>query len=125
MGRQSNDTIAISSSIALLQERFRELQRVKAMREERKLLKWFVDSERNTPTMHLETARLFFNPELILPPGPPHQGFLSHRANTQVNHANFRAVEVPLLMNFWPRDKANMHTSNNFDDTDIDTSLHL
>ncbi|KAJ4976133.1 hypothetical protein NE237_001239 [Protea cynaroides] len=123
MGRQSNDITAISSSIVLLQERFKQLQRVKAMREEKELLRWFVESERITPTMHLETARLFFHSELI--PGPPQQGSPSHRANSQVNHASFQSVETPLLMNFWSRDKANVHTSNSYDDADVDTSLHL
>ncbi|WOK95459.1 hypothetical protein Cni_G04166 [Canna indica] len=37
MGRQSNDSIVLNSSIALLQERFKQLQRDRERREEREL----------------------------------------------------------------------------------------
>ncbi|KAK4437501.1 hypothetical protein Salat_0084000 [Sesamum alatum] len=39
MGRQNNDPRVVGSSIVLLQERFKQLQRLKEMREERQLLK--------------------------------------------------------------------------------------
>ncbi|CAN0927177.1 hypothetical protein LINGRAHAP2_LOCUS35733 [Linum grandiflorum] len=52
MGRQSGDSSStrVNSSIALLQERFKELQRVKEKRQEKELLKLFSDSstERHT-----------------------------------------------------------------------------
>ncbi|GLU15794.1 hypothetical protein SLE2022_322590 [Rubroshorea leprosula] len=38
MGRESSNPIVIQFSIALLQERFRQLRRMKKMREERELL---------------------------------------------------------------------------------------
>ncbi|RZR89647.1 hypothetical protein BHM03_00017377 [Ensete ventricosum] len=37
MGRHTNDPTVLNSSIALLQERFKQLQRVREMREERQL----------------------------------------------------------------------------------------
>ncbi|CAL1382338.1 unnamed protein product [Linum trigynum] len=50
MGRQIGDSSTmVNSSIALLQERFKELQRVKEKRQEKELLKLFSESsERNT-----------------------------------------------------------------------------
>ncbi|KAL2246126.1 UNVERIFIED_CONTAM: hypothetical protein Sindi_2880800 [Sesamum indicum] len=39
MGRQNNDPRVVGSSIVLLQERFKQLERVKEMREERQLLR--------------------------------------------------------------------------------------
>ncbi|MED6157114.1 hypothetical protein PIB30_020270 [Stylosanthes scabra] len=83
MGRET-----MHSSIALLQERFRELQRVKEMREERELLKMMLNTDHQPPnkqylmssnsinhpasmmmTCYYEpTTRLFFHPELIAIP---------------------------------------------------------
>ncbi|KAK9089866.1 hypothetical protein Scep_028948 [Stephania cephalantha] len=51
MGRQSSDEPIMLSSIALLQERFKRLQRVKEMREERELLKMFPVTERIKSTI--------------------------------------------------------------------------
>ncbi|KAH6781012.1 hypothetical protein C2S52_012249 [Perilla frutescens var. hirtella] len=39
MGRQNKDGAVVGSSIVLLQERFKQLQRLKEMREERQILK--------------------------------------------------------------------------------------
>ncbi|PIN03473.1 hypothetical protein CDL12_24016 [Handroanthus impetiginosus] len=39
MGRQNEDPSVVGSSIVLLQERFKQLQRLKEMRQERQLLK--------------------------------------------------------------------------------------
>lgn len=67
MGRQSNDPIVTQSSIALLQERFRQLQRVKEMREERELHlhKMVVEPKLFSPAMqydcHETSSRLFFH----------------------------------------------------------------
>ncbi|KAL2493532.1 uncharacterized protein Fot_37289 [Forsythia ovata] len=47
MGRQNNDPEVVGSSIVLLQERFRQLQRLKEKREEKELVKLFVDPIQN------------------------------------------------------------------------------
>ncbi|KAJ0081382.1 hypothetical protein Patl1_09683 [Pistacia atlantica] len=69
MGRESNDTIIIQSSIALLQERFRQLQRVKEMREEREQNKVLIQPKLFDTPMHYKlspsNSRLFFH---FLPP---------------------------------------------------------
>lgn len=67
MGRETNDPIVTQSSIALLQERFRQLQRVKEMREERELHlhKMVVEPKLFSPAMqydcHETSSRLFFH----------------------------------------------------------------
>ncbi|KAF8410841.1 hypothetical protein HHK36_003378 [Tetracentron sinense] len=125
MGRQSNDPIVTHSSIALLQERFRQLQKVKEMREGRELLRLYSESDGVCPTIRHEPSRLFFHPELILPPRLTLHSSLSLRPNFQSKHAEFRAIEAPPLTNLWLKDTAIMHKGNNFDDSDVDTSLHL
>ncbi|KAK1316447.1 hypothetical protein QJS10_CPA05g01032 [Acorus calamus] len=119
MGREANDPTVIHSSIALLQERFRQLQRVKEMREERELtLRVFAKvAERASPpppAFHCEPPKWFIHPELILP-SRPLQGYLSLRT---FSNADFKHVEGPLLTEIWP-DRANN------EETEVDTSLHL
>ncbi|KAL6005160.1 hypothetical protein ACLOJK_005722 [Asimina triloba] len=70
--KQNSGTTTVaqhSSSIALLQERFRQLQRVKEMREEREQLRLFVEPDEIGPTNRCEpsslSSTLFFHPELI------------------------------------------------------------
>ncbi|KAH7572660.1 hypothetical protein ACOSP7_015865 [Xanthoceras sorbifolium] len=71
MGRQrNNDPVVFQSSIALLQERFKELQRVKEMREEKELHRMVAEEPKllfNPTTMHYyyEPSKLFFH---FLPP---------------------------------------------------------
>ncbi|CAK9156823.1 unnamed protein product [Ilex paraguariensis] len=130
MGRGSNDHVSIDSSIALLQERFRQLQRVKQMREEREYLKMLSESEGCTnPTTSHEPSKLFFQSELILPQKPPSQVSLSLSPNTQIRHANFKATETtPQLTKSWLADTNLARPSSiklDGSDSDVDTSLHL
>jgi hypothetical protein len=136
MGNKNNDPVVIQSSIALLQERFRQLQRVKAMREEKELSKVLVESPRQlSPSMQYEPAasRLFFHPELILQPRsvPPHI-CLSLRPNPQSKQAGFWCeLDTPALMSSSPTKTLSSHglldkfDDSATDDDDIDTSLHL
>ena len=64
MGRDSHDPTSFHSSIALLQERFRQLQRVKEMREERELQKMLNEPKQfssNTTTSMSRTYHKNFN----------------------------------------------------------------
>ncbi|KAF9679403.1 hypothetical protein SADUNF_Sadunf06G0011600 [Salix dunnii] len=137
MGNENNDTAVIQSSIALLQERFRELQRVKAMREEKELSKnILVESTKQlSPTMQYyepaAASRLFFHPEFFLQPRSPPHICLSLWPNPQNKQAGFRCEETPALMSLSstktpPKigllDKFDASAT---DDGDIDTSLHL
>ncbi|KAG9443478.1 hypothetical protein H6P81_014818 [Aristolochia fimbriata] len=120
MGRQSGaDPTALHYSIALLQERFRQLQRVKEMREERELLRVLAQAEQVGPTR----CEAFYHPDLILS-CRPHQASLSLRPEVQFNCANFQSNDMPMLTSLWPQKSAS-NTSNTRDDADVDTSLHL
>ncbi|KAL9373337.1 hypothetical protein Peur_032957 [Populus x canadensis] len=135
MGNENNDPVVIQSSIALLQERFRQLQRVKAMREEKELSKVLVESPRQlSPSMQYESAasRLFFHPELILQPRSPPHICLPLRPNPQSKQAGFWCeLDTPALMSSSPTKALSNHglldkfDDSATDDDDIDTSLHL
>ncbi|XVF70821.1 hypothetical protein PTKIN_Ptkin11bG0192600 [Pterospermum kingtungense] len=121
MGRQSDPPV--HSSIALLQERFRQLQRAKEMRQERQVLRLLSEAEQINPAIPPEASQLFFSSELILQPRPPLQGSVYGESSMQNMHAQHRAIETPSLSNLEPRNSV-MHTST-LNDSDVDTSLHL
>ncbi|KAK9091888.1 hypothetical protein Syun_026799 [Stephania yunnanensis] len=96
MGRQSSDEPIMLSSIALLQERFKRLQRVKEMREERELLKMFPVTERIKATI---IDHDHHDQDLGFPIAP---------SQTQKNSLLFQpesrrkdVVETPFSMNSW------------------------
>lgn len=116
MGREGGDPSKVSSSIALLQERFRQLQKVREKREEKQLLKLFTESERaSSPSVCYEPNRLPFQPEVI--------GLNSH----QLRQTNLRAMVIPESASLWPNSNnaATSSTSKNFENSVVDTSLHL
>lgn len=128
MGRQSGDSTIVSSSIALLQERFRQLERVREKREEKDLLKLFSDSEQAALAMRFDHNKSSFQPEMILPHShrPALQNHsLSLGLNSEGKHADFQATTSPALASLWPNGAATPSTSRNFDHSDVDTSLHL
>lgn len=125
MGRQSCDAGVIHSSIALLQERFRQLQRAKELREAQELLKRLLtEPERINPATHYDATRLLFNSELIRSPSPLPQGSLYLQPNFHSNHTDIQVTEIPFLANLGLTDSV-MDRTNNFVDSDVDTSLHL
>ncbi|XVF33890.1 hypothetical protein REPUB_Repub18cG0010600 [Reevesia pubescens] len=121
MERQSDP--AIHSSIALLQERFRQLQKAKEMRQEREVLRLLYEAERINPATPHEASQSFFHSELILQPRAPVQGSQYSDSSMQSMHTQFQVIETPILSNSRPKDTV-MHTST-FNDSDVDTSLHL
>ncbi|KAK9268192.1 hypothetical protein L1049_010635 [Liquidambar formosana] len=128
MGRENKDPTVIHSSIVLLQERFRQLHRVKKMREGRGLLKMLKEPQRFGHTINYDPTKLFFNPEVILPPRPPPQVSLSLWPNSHTKQDHNRGTETPLLTDLWPRDAPSMQASSNKlegSESDVDTSLHL
>ncbi|XP_073227000.1 uncharacterized protein [Cicer arietinum] len=110
----------VHSSIALLQERFRQLQRVKEMREKRELLKMLSTSNTDQPKLfnfnfssnssiihHEPITRIFFHPELIN----------INSSSLSPNH---------LSLSLWPTTSQCMKEyDNNVCDSGVDTSLHL
>uniref|UniRef100_A0A6N2KA82 Uncharacterized protein n=1 Tax=Salix viminalis TaxID=40686 RepID=A0A6N2KA82_SALVM len=134
MGNENNEPIVIQSSIALLRERFRQLQRVKAMREEKELSKVLAESPKTlSPTKQYEPAasRLFFHPELILQQRSPTRICPPLWPNTHSKQGGFWCEDTPALMSSSPAKTPSNHgLLYKFDDDatdhdDIDTSLHL
>ncbi|XWS18081.1 hypothetical protein CRYUN_Cryun32bG0011100 [Craigia yunnanensis] len=138
MGRESiNDPIVNQSSIALLQERFRQLQRMKEMREERELIRKFPEPKQCNPTLSYDqpSGLLFFH---FLPPrSPPRQ--VTNFSLCSGSHCKcppsttFRCMEAPHFASLLPtltETPPSLHFSlNKFEDSDsdddVDTSLHL
>ncbi|KAK8545747.1 hypothetical protein V6N13_067013 [Hibiscus sabdariffa] len=121
MGSQSDP--AVHSSIALLQERFRQLQRAKELRREREVVRLLSEAERINPGTQNEAPQLFFHSELILQPRPPLQGSAYGESSMRSMHNRRQVIETPILSNLQQRDTI-LHTST-FNDSDVDTSLHL
>lgn len=125
MGRQSNDPTMVSSSIALLQERFRQLEKVKERREEKELLNLFAETERIMPTTHFEPSKLSFQPQMTTPNRSTHRDSPSLELNLQTKQADVQAMKRPTLTDLWPNGAAMASTSRSFENSDVDTSLHL
>ncbi|KDP39245.1 hypothetical protein JCGZ_01002 [Jatropha curcas] len=124
MGRQNCDPTVIHSSIALLQERFRQLEKAKEMRQQRELLRLFSEAEQVQSAKDYEPSRPFFHSELTLSPGQPLQGSLYVQPNMENKYTDLPVNETPNLVNLWSKNTV-MHNINNFDESDVDTSLHL
>lgn len=150
MGRESHDpTVVVNySSIALLQERFKQLERVKEMREKRELIRIIADHQPNYKKKHClyyydePTSRLFYNPpDLVFPAqrssSPPSSQVLSLSLWSTSNnnfHENYTSFETQHLMgsNIVPTSSELslnfklLEDSSVYDDhSDLDTSLHL
>ncbi|XP_061339805.1 uncharacterized protein LOC133286407 [Gastrolobium bilobum] len=136
MGREIHDSTVIHSSIALLQERFRQLQRVKEMREERELLQMLSTEPKHlnsNPTKTYEPTRLFFHSESVIPSrSPPHISLSLWPASQGIQENNRRTVETPVSMNLnftdCPHTQALWKNAYDWDsgsDSGVDTSLHL
>ncbi|KAJ8748603.1 hypothetical protein K2173_007593 [Erythroxylum novogranatense] len=132
MGNQNDDSTMINSSIALLQERFRELQRVREKRKEKELLKLFAESDHSSshiaPSLNLEPGKLTSQPGMADPNRPAQavdESLLSLGLNSHSRHVDARATKSPA--NSW-RNASSASTSSSsrsFENSDVDTSLHL
>lgn len=150
MGRESHnhDPTSFNSSIALLQERFRQLQRVKEMREEREHQKMLNEPKQllnfNTTTMsstyhHNSNNSILSHPELIMPSrSPPHVSLSLWPTTSQGKQEEYTSAHTSVSMNLYPTDYNNYSHSqslqvswkNVYDcdsgaDSGVDTSLHL
>lgn len=131
MGRHGNEaapSIVHTSSIALLQERFRNLQKVKEMREGRELQRVYApDTDRagSMSALNLglqaahgtEQPRWFLHPDLIRPSRPPLHGPPAYG----LHDANVARTTSSPPANSW----GGMQNSSFRSDVDVDTSLHL
>lgn len=109
MNRQSGEPAMVGSSIALLQERFRQLQRVKERRKEQQLVRVGSDSEHEASV----PAKL----EMAFPLRP-----VTNQDSFSLGFSRAGAV----ANDFSLRNNVNMgNKANSFDSSDVDTSLHL
>ncbi|XP_048132190.1 uncharacterized protein LOC125314281 [Rhodamnia argentea] len=134
MGREGNDHDVRHSSIALLQERFKQLQRVKEMREEREFSKLARQPhevpDRTTPGYQQYENPPLFRGEPRLPQHSPPQAPSSLCPSTVDHYSNYRRAEIPLLADLMSsRPNSNRNVSDKcdqaYDCDDVDTSLHL
>lgn len=146
MGREFSDQTAFhSSSIALLQERFRQLQRVKEMREEKEMFRFFPESDRctNPPSRKYNTPQhkpftLFnFQSELLLP-SSPNVAAQAISTSSQIKtclslwpdhstHVAENVIKKSHCLNnkSWFSNTTPLFVVNDYDESDVDTSLHL
>ncbi|XAR55278.1 hypothetical protein NMG60_11035309 [Bertholletia excelsa] len=116
MRRQSTESMAVRPSIALLQERFRKLQRQREergeRREEQKLLKLLTSS---------------FHSEMVVSPvlsKPPLDYSLSLRLSPTERLENCRDFRTQKIY-LWSDDLTMKSNSPCSDNSEVDTSLHL
>ncbi|PNX55627.1 hypothetical protein L195_g045511 [Trifolium pratense] len=114
MGRQDNDPTMVNSSIALLQERFRQLEKVKERREGKQLLT-LLSSESNT---------LASQQRLVVPNNKQtHHDSLSLGLNLTSKQGDMNTMKSNTSLSSWSHGGSS--TSRNFDTSEVDTSLHL
>jgi hypothetical protein len=125
-GSEASPSIVHTSSVALLQERFRNLQKVKEMREGRELQRVHTTDADRAGSLSsalnlglqaansIEQPRWFLHPDLIRPSrplrSPAYHGLGASGGQTPLPRASS-----------W----AGMQNSGYRSDVDVDTSLHL
>lgn len=134
MGRRLNcDDPTTLHSIALLQERFKQLERTKEMREERDLLKVFV-AQPEAPILsqpaRREQSKWFLHSELVHPPRPlisPSPSSALQLPSHSDCGMQLEDCETSLSIGLWPHraTKKNMDSPKITKETEVDTSLHL
>lgn len=123
MGRQNNDAVIVGPSIALLQERFRKLERMKEKREEERQIMFSAEPKRMISPSNYNSI----TDELFLASRPGFQDPLSLALNMNTKHADYRVVRSgqPSFSSLRFADKRDVKTPHKFDISDVDTSLHL
>ncbi|KAL4342306.1 hypothetical protein GQ457_08G015730 [Hibiscus cannabinus] len=123
MGRQGGDPTVVSSSIALLQERFRQLQKDREKREERELLKLLSESDLVGPNMGYGPNRSA-GANLPYKQQPHQDSSLSLGLSSHGRRIDFRATAIPASStSLLPKETSS--TSKKWETCDVDTSLHL
>ncbi|XP_042445562.1 uncharacterized protein LOC122030427 [Zingiber officinale] len=126
MGRENNhhrQTVA-QSSIVLLQERFRQLQRVKAMREEREQLRARSQGERSSPDADQCVQPMWFNHAELVRPSMPLRGTPTCWLDNRGDRTDLQALQTSLSINLWPSQATSRHPVT-CTEQDVDTTLHL
>lgn len=126
---------ASHSSIALLQERFRKLQKAKEMREEKELLRLLSESGRRTNNSR---ARSYEQKGMLIHSEAkaghiPERSQSTQRGSMEKMHSDLQGNEIPVFGNKFsstsPGAFTQCYRTNNIDDDDndseVDTSLRL
>lgn len=123
MGVQSSEGQMMFSSIALLQQRFRELERIREKREER-LLHVLAPRPVATTSPREMPVKWFFHPELLYPCRPLRDtAAASLFPACECKSFQLHGDNDPITVELWPSKTYNYkHVSG---EVDVDTSLHL
>ncbi|GAB2212541.1 hypothetical protein Droror1_Dr00020514 [Drosera rotundifolia] len=128
----SQDQGVIQSSILLLQERFKQLEKEKEMREKRELLRMFNEPKEKINSYVIPTSiqcydpsKFFFHPELVIPDNADECTVADHRRPS--SSSEMRNIGRDVTNVGATKRDATFKGCNGFDDpgSDVDTSLHL
>lgn len=133
MAGQWGNQSSVSTSIALLQERFTQLQKMKERREQKEHQRLIYSEPRHAiPATPLEHAKMNSQKDQTLLSKTPQQesspvclGLEFHN-----KHTNFQSMRNMRSPNIWSytatsAEKTARSPSYNYDKWDVDTSLHL
>ncbi|CAN1242432.1 hypothetical protein LINPERPRIM_LOCUS5339 [Linum perenne] len=127
MDRQSSEpTITKSSSIALLQERFRKLEQAREMRQQHQFFRVFADAEQEKSNASVQEASIDINSDLFPSSSnkPLRDPSLHLQSTIHGQYSDLQVKETPDLENLHSSNVL-MHTQYKSDESDVDTSLHL
>lgn len=116
----------VGTSIALLQARFRQLQKDKQRREKKELINLLSDSNRvDASIMHLEprSSSSTLRDMESVDSDSLSLGLYLQNAGKQAHI--FEARSMPAVTKFWPDNSVTASMSRSFDSPDVDTTLHL
>ena len=122
MSNENCNARAMNSSIALLQERFRRLQKAKELRQQKEFRRLSSESIQVNSAVCSEQTGLFFHSELVLPPSSSLQGSSYLQPIMESRRSHLQVTDN--LSDMGSRETV-MHRTNCVDDSNIDTSLHL
>ncbi|KAI4303553.1 hypothetical protein MLD38_039164 [Melastoma candidum] len=130
MIREGSDPVVVQSSIVLLQERFKQLQRTKEMRQERQLLKLLAAAAVDDKAFGPPTPRRHYEPTSLLGLSCQTELSLSLWPIQPHSRRSDDAVSVPKPC--WLDDKEKqtgprffLMEPSKYNVDEIDTSLHL
>ncbi|GKV44523.1 hypothetical protein SLEP1_g51699 [Rubroshorea leprosula] len=115
------DPAIVHPSIALMQERFRQLERAKEIRQEKELLRMLPESRQINAAMPYVACRSLFHPILMLQSELPLQCTLKRKVSLQSRNTQVQAIQTPILKNLWSGDTVICTTDHN-DISDVDAT---
>lgn len=130
MAGQWGDQSSVSASIALLQERFTQLQKMKEKREEKEHQRLiYYEPGHTMPATPFEHSKMNFQKDQNHLSRPPRQESSSVSLGLEL-YGNFHSTRNMRSTNLWSNtaisaENATRNPSYNYDRWDVDTSLHL